>query len=162
MKRGEIYLIKRRDCIGSEIEKVRPAVIVSNNAINATNEVVEVVYLTTQPKKSLLTHVPIESTGIPSVVLCEQIDSISLKLVGKQIGTCHEEELKAIDRALMHSLGLLTEAKATTMSDKEKELEPMMQELSKGEAWLIEELGKMQAERDRYAKMIDVLLGGHI
>ena len=147
MKRGEIYLIKRRDCIGSEISKARPAVIVSNDILNATSRVVEVVYLTTKPKKELPTHACINATGVPSVAICEQIDSVSLQLACAQVGTCSEEEMAAIDRALMASLGLIR---------TEQETEP---ELSKGERWLMQEVAKMQAERDRYVKMLDVLLG---
>lgn len=145
MKRGEIYLIKRRDTIGSEITKTRPAVVVSNDGLNATSEVVEVVYLTTQPKKDMPTHVCIQATGIPSMAICEQIDSVSVQLVCGCVGRCSKEEMEAIDYGLLRSLGLYDEKEAT--------------KLSEGEQWLVQELGKMQAERDRYAKMIDVLLG---
>lgn len=144
MKRGDIYLVKRRDTIGSEITKTRPAVIVSNNALNTTSEVVEVVYLTTSPRKDLPTHAQIHATGVASVAICEQVDSVSVTLIRGQVGTCSEEEMAAIDRALMHSLGLGNEVKVT--------------ERSKGEQWLMTELAKMQAERDRYAKMLDLLL----
>lgn len=151
MKRGEIYLIKRRDCIGSEIMKTRPAVIVSNNALNAASEVVEVVYLTTQPKKDRPEHVHINATGVPSVAVCEQIDSVSLRLVCSRVGTCSEEEMEAIDKGLMCSLGIETP----------KDAEPQaVAELSEGERWLMQELAKMETERDRYAKMVDALLAG--
>lgn len=108
MKRGEIYYISRRANlnVGAEIAKARPAVIVSNNALNATAEVVEVVYLTTSPKKDLPEHVCINSTGVPSTVLCEQIDHVSVQLVDNYCGTCTEEEMAAIDQALLASLGI--------------------------------------------------------
>lgn len=108
MKRGEIYYISRRDSliVGSEAAKSRPGVIVSNDRLNSTASVVEVVYLTTQPKKDLPTHVCLESTGVQSTALCEQIDHVSVNLLGDRCGTCTAEELQAIDRALLVSLGI--------------------------------------------------------
>ena len=108
MKRGEIYFIAHRSTIGSEIAKGRPAIIVSNDALNATSDVVEVVFLTTKPKKELPTHVTINATGIPSTALCEQVNSVSKALVGDYFGRCTEEEMREISVALMRSLGLIS------------------------------------------------------
>lgn len=146
MKRGEAYIVKSRYSVGSEIAKARPAVIVSNDALNATAEVVEVVYLTTKPKKELPTHACIQATGVPSTALCEQIDSVSVTLVCHRVGVCSEKEMAAIDRALMSSIGLGEDKEVT--------------EASKLEQWLMQELVKTQAERDRYAKIIDLFIAG--
>jgi mRNA interferase MazF len=140
MKRGEIYLIKRRDTIGSEISKARPAVIVSSEYLNATSEVVEVVYLTTQPKRDMPTHVCINSTGVPSQVLCEQIDSISTRLAHAKVGECTAEEMKAIDHALLNSLGIKQEPVRAIVTVDEVEL------------------AKVTAERDAYKALVDQML----
>lgn len=145
MRRGEIYYIARRDTVGSELMKARPGVIVSNDSLNTSSPVVEVVYCTTKPKKDQPTHVEIETTGAPCVVLCEQIDSVSTALVGKRCGTCTDEEMAAIDRALLHSLGL----------DGCGRLDDEAQTLK-------EQIEALQAERDRYAKMLDNLLGTNV
>lgn len=115
MKRGEIYYIQRRDTVGTEIMKSRPGIIVSTNGLNATAKTVEVVYLTTAPKKVLPTHVTIESTGRPSTALCEHIDYVSILLVGDYCGRCTDEEMDAIDTALMHSLSLYGQATKENM-----------------------------------------------
>ena len=106
MKRGEIYYITRHDTIGREIQKSRPGVIVSHDILNGTSEVVEVVYLTTAPKKPMPTHVAIQSTGRVSTALCEHIDHVSTLLVGDYCGRCTQEEMEAIDVALARSLSL--------------------------------------------------------
>lgn len=155
MKRGEIYLIKRRDCIGSEINKTRPAVIVSNNLLNATSGVVEVVYLTTSPRKELPTHACIEATGVPSVAICEQIDSVAVQLVCAQVGTCSEKEMADIDRALMHSLGLTGEI---VVAKKEPEAFP--KELAAAALALHTKATKASAERDVYKELLDRILDG--
>lgn len=149
MKRGEIYYIQRRDTVGREITKARPGIVVSHDALNNTSDVIEVVYLTTKDKGDMPTHVTIKATGIPSTALCEQIDSVSTMLVMGRCGTCTPEEMEAVDKALLASLGLSREPEDVKEATK----------LSAGEARLMEQLGALQAERDRYAKMLDVMLG---
>lgn len=108
MKRGEIYFIKRRDTynIGAECPKSRPGVIVSSDLLNDNSEVVMVVYLTTHPKGPLPTHVCINSTGVPSTALCEQIDHVSTLLIGNYCGTCTDEEMAAIEHGMRVALDL--------------------------------------------------------
>ena len=145
MKRGEIYFIFKRDAVGNEIAKARPGIIVSNNAINSTSGVVEVVYLTTQPKKDLPTHVEINSSGCPSVACCEQIDSVSVQLVGNFRGECTAEEMKAIDTALLASLGIEIEEGIEVEESIELNANPA-------------ELAKIIAERDIYKSLVDRML----
>lgn len=106
MKRGEIYYIHHRHTVGKEIAKGRPAIIVSIDVLNNTSEVVEVVFLTTQPKKNLPTHVLIKATGTTSTALCEQVNTVSKTLVGTYFGKCTAEEMKQVDAALRSSLGI--------------------------------------------------------
>lgn len=107
MKRGEIYYIEStyRET-GSEQRGGRPAVIVSNDKNNENSEVVEVVYMTTKPKNDLPTHVFIRSALSPSTVLCEQVNSVSVKRIGTLIGKLTKSELAAVDSALAISLGI--------------------------------------------------------
>jgi mRNA interferase MazF len=137
MRRGEIYLIRHRENIGAEIAKARPGVIVSNNILNSTSGVVEVVYLTTKPKKDLPTHALIHATCTPSTALCEQIDSVAIELIGSYCGTCSEEEMERIDRALLASLGI--DQGVTVTIDTT-------------------EIAKITAERDVYKTMVQQML----
>lgn len=56
-KRGDIFYVMKGNNCGSEMEAGRPAIIVSNNLNNNNSDIVEIVYLTTQPKPELPTHV---------------------------------------------------------------------------------------------------------
>lgn len=78
----------------------------SNNKNNENSNVVEIVYMTTQPKTDLPTHVTVRSTGRISTVLCEQVYSVSTERVGTYIGECTDKEMENIDIALMISLQL--------------------------------------------------------
>lgn len=107
MKRGEIYYIKSNYAeTGNEIRGDRPAVIVSNDKCNEFSPVVEVVFLTTAPKKPLPTHVQIFSASRPSIVQCEQICSVAKERVENLQGKLSEEEMKAVNVALAISIGI--------------------------------------------------------
>ena len=108
IKRGEMFYISRGGASynGSEQHSDRPAVVVSNNKCNENSNVVEIVYMTTQPKTDLPTHVTVRSTGRISTVLCEQVYSVSTERVGTYIGECTDKEMENIDIALMISLQL--------------------------------------------------------
>lgn len=128
MKRGEIYYIEStyRET-GSEQRGGRPAVIVSNDKNNENSEVVEVVYMTTKPKNDLPTHVFIRSALSPSTVLCEQVNSVSVKRIGTLIGKLTKSELTAVDSALAISLGIdFMDPKPAA-----KEAEHLLEEISK-------------------------------
>lgn len=108
MKRGDIYYIERynSDNTGSEQWPGRPAIIVSNDRNNANSTVLEVVYLTTQPKHDLPTHVTIRSADRESIALCEQVTPVALERFGTYKGHVTGKEMENIDIALAISLGL--------------------------------------------------------
>jgi len=104
IRRGDIYFVSPK--INNEEIKTRPAVIVSNNTGNEHSGNVIVAYLTSQEKKNYPMHVIIESTGKESVVLCEHIETISKERLESYMCMATEEEMMAIDNALMLSFGI--------------------------------------------------------
>ncbi len=109
VKRGEIYYIEKSPSFaasGSEMYAGRPAVVVSNESNNGNSSVIEVVYLTTQPKHDLPTHVVIRSAKKNSIAICEQVTSVCVDRIGDYIGTCTDLEMQQVDIALAISLGL--------------------------------------------------------
>ena len=70
IRRGDIYFaIKSRPSKGSvqNASKGRPVIIVSNDMNNEHSETLEIVFLTTAPKKDLPTHVEITSADKKSI-----------------------------------------------------------------------------------------------
>lgn len=111
--RGDIFFVTGSGgkVTGSEIKQDRPAVVVSNDMANKYSPVVEVVFLTSIDKaKHLPTHVDI-ICQIPSIALCEQVNSVSKSRLVTFIRSCTDKEMKSIDKALMVSLGLDEEIK---------------------------------------------------
>lgn len=110
--RGDIFYVKKTGPVtGSEQDAGRPAVIVSNEYGNEYSTIVEVVYLTKQEKTPLPTHCTVVCK-VKSTALCEQIYTVSKERLGEYVKTCTEDEMAAIDRCLMISLGLKDEPDA--------------------------------------------------
>lgn len=135
IRRGEIFYIARGGAsCGSEQYADRPAVVVSNDENNKHSGIIEVVYLTTQPKTELPTHVTIRSTGRVSTVLCEQVTSVSVERVNNYIGQVSEQEMKNIDIALMISLQLDGDSKShkqynETIKKQQEEIDSLKREI---------------------------------
>lgn len=104
--RGEIFFINEGESSGSEQGGARPGIIVSNDGGNKHAPIVEVVYLTSREKKLMPTHVRIKSSPIPSIALCEQIETVYKKRIGKYLAKATMDEMKQIDKALAVSIGL--------------------------------------------------------
>ena len=108
--------------------------MVSNNKNNENSNVVEVVYMTTQPKTDLPTHVTIRSTGRISTVLCEQVYSVSTERIGTYIGEATDKEMENIDIALMISLQLDNGIKTAkeyykTIKEQQEEIDSLKREI---------------------------------
>lgn len=136
IKRGEMFYISRGGASynGSEQHADRPAVVVSNNKNNENSNVIEIVYMTTQPKTDLPTHVTVRSTGRISTVLCEQVYSVSTERVGTYIGECTDKEMENIDIALMISLQLDGNMKTSkkyneTIKEQQEEIDSLKREI---------------------------------
>lgn len=157
VKRGEIYYVSKTSVIGSEQEAGRPAIIVSNNSQNESSTVVEVVYLTTEPKKGLPTHVTIRSAPRQSIALCEQISSVSTLRIGNYIGEVTDREMTQIESALLISLDLWLPEGGDAEHENE-ETEAVSERATEPDMDAIREITKLSAERDIYRELYERLL----
>lgn len=103
--RGDIFFIAEGAYTGSEQNGGRPGVIVSNDVGNKHSPNVEVVFLTSREKKPMPTHVEV-LCKVPSIALCENIQTVSKERLDSFIRSCTTSEMKNIDNALLCSLGL--------------------------------------------------------
>lgn len=178
IRRGDIFYIARGGATtGSEQYADRPAIIVSNNECNKHSNVIEVVYITTQPKEDLPTHVTIRSTGRISIALCEQVSSVSTERVNNYMGRVTDQEMENIDIALMISLGINGNEKAVsqyedTIQKQLQEIDDLKKEIiraqrgtssvsmTSGGAIVVttEEAFRLQVQRDTYKEMYDNLI----
>ncbi|WP_326938123.1 type II toxin-antitoxin system PemK/MazF family toxin [Amycolatopsis cynarae] len=115
MRRGEIRLVDLEPVRGTEANKTRPAVIVSNDGANAVaarlgRGVVTVVPVTSNVNRVYPFQVllPAADCGLKtdSKAQAEQVRSVSVERIGRRTGRVPPAVLAKIDQALRLHLGL--------------------------------------------------------
>jgi mRNA interferase MazF len=115
MRRGEIRLVNLEPSRGAEANKLRPAVLVSNDGANSTAARLGRGVVTVVPVTSNVTRVyPFQvllaasETGLPldSKAQAEQVRSIDVARVGNQLGRLSAELVHELDEALRLHLAL--------------------------------------------------------
>lgn len=112
LHRGEVYLVCFDPSIGSEIQKMRPAVIVQNDIANKYSDVTIVAAITSDVGNKLYpTEVTLDAPegGVAkkSIILLNQLRTIDKSRLLKRIGKITKNTLQKTDRALEISLGLV-------------------------------------------------------
>jgi mRNA interferase MazF len=115
MRRGEIVTVNLDPARGSEASKTRPAVVVSNDAANATATRLGRGVITVVPVTSNTTHIypfqvllPAGQTGLTrdSKAQAEQVRSVAVERVGPPVGKLPAALIAELDQALRVHLSL--------------------------------------------------------
>jgi len=111
MKRGEIYYANLSPAVGSEINKRRPVLIVSNDANNRAADTVTILPITSNVTRVYPFEVLInpEDSGLPkpSKVQAQQVRTISKqRIAGDTVGNLSQEVMQLVDTALKLHLKL--------------------------------------------------------
>lgn len=108
--RGEIWLVNVDPAIGAEINKTRPAIIVSNNINNLYSSTVTVVPISDKGAKVYPVEVLLSSKNIglnkSSKAKCQQIRTVDKKRLMKKLGAISEEEKEELKNAIEIHLGI--------------------------------------------------------
>lgn len=106
MQRGEIWWVNFDPSQGMEIQKCRPAVILTVNALNKARGTVIVVPLSTsaQPRPPIVISLP--SAGENSVAVCDQLCAADKKRFGKKIGYISHIDLAKLTESVKIILGV--------------------------------------------------------
>ncbi|MFI5526053.1 type II toxin-antitoxin system PemK/MazF family toxin [Streptomyces platensis] len=115
MRRGDIYMVDLEPARGSEANKLRPAVIVSNDGANQSVEshqrgVVTVVPLTSNTSRVLSFQVFLgaDECRLPrdSKAQCEQLRAVAADRMLHKVGSVPRQRMAEVDAALRRHLGL--------------------------------------------------------
>lgn len=115
MRRGDIHLVDLDPVVGSEADKRRPAVIVSNEGANQAaarlgRGVVTVVPVTSNVERvySFQVRLPAAATGLvrDSKAQAEQVRSVSVRRIGAHLGSLPQGLMLDLDEALRQHLAL--------------------------------------------------------
>jgi mRNA interferase MazF len=109
-RRGEIWLVDFGEPVGREQGGVRPAVIVSTDAMNEGRSGVVLVVPVTSAHRDLPSHVEIEvgESGLdhPSYAKCEDVKSVSDRRLMNRLGATGPNAMFEIGRLLRYLFDL--------------------------------------------------------
>jgi mRNA interferase MazF len=106
MNRGSVYWVDLNPTTGSEINKLRPCVIVGATPINQARHTVVVVPLSTAAKARPPVTIAVSCLGKQVTAVCDQIRSVDKSRLKNSAGTLSSSDMQALDDGLRQVLVL--------------------------------------------------------
>ena len=106
MKRGEVWWVNFEPSVGGEIQKQRPAVVVSNDASNKHLNRVQVVPITSNVEKLYPSEAYVTLTGDERKALADQVTTVSKTRLKNMIGRLSSADMKKVEQAIRLQLDL--------------------------------------------------------
>ena len=106
IERGEVYWVNFDPSLGGEIQKTRPAIILSNNAANSTLNRVQVVPITSKTGRVYPAEALIELKGEKRKAMADQLTTVSKLRLGSRLGLLGSEDMARVESAIAVQLAL--------------------------------------------------------
>jgi mRNA interferase MazF len=106
IERGEVYWVNLDPSVGGETRKIRPGIIVSNNAANLAMNRVQVVPVTSQIARVYRAEAIVRFRGEERKAMGDQLTTVSKERLGKKIGVLNNEDMVRVEAAIAVQLGL--------------------------------------------------------
>jgi mRNA interferase MazF len=103
LKRYDIYIADLNPTAGTEINKIRPVVIISQNAMNSFLETVVICPLTSKIHPKWRSRIQVTCAGKPAEIVVDQIRTISKLRLHKKIDSLNAEKAQEL-RRIIHEM----------------------------------------------------------
>jgi mRNA interferase MazF len=105
-QRGEVWLVSFDLAIGGEIQKTRPALVISNDTANTLLNRVQVVPISSQVSRLYPAEAFISLNGERRKAMADQITTASKQRFVRRLGALAPEDLATVTRAVCVQLGI--------------------------------------------------------
>ncbi len=110
MRRGEVWWVAFTGSVGGEIQKQRPAVIVSNDSSNTHLNRVQVVPLTSTVERLYPSEAAVIVNGRKYKAMADQLATVSKARLSNRVARLSRSDVEGVERAIRVQLGLLPES----------------------------------------------------
>jgi mRNA interferase MazF len=105
-RRGEVWWVAFDPSLGGEIQKTRPAIILSNDAANTALNRVVVVPLTSQVTKVYPGEALVTVNGEQRKAMADQIMTASKQRLKNKLGSLSRTDMAALENAVLLQIGM--------------------------------------------------------
>jgi mRNA interferase MazF len=105
-KRGEVWWVNFDPSLGSEVQKVRPAIVVSNDSANKHLDRFQVVPLTSNIDRIYPGEAQVIVSKKPGKAMANQLTTVSQRRLSKKYTVLAKPDMLAVDVALKVQLSL--------------------------------------------------------
>jgi mRNA interferase MazF len=106
VRRGDVWWVDLDPTRGGEIRKMRPAVVLTADALNKARRTVVVVPLSTGPMPRPPIVVATASAGAGSVAVCDQVRAVDKSRLTRRVGQLAMADLRVVEDGVRTVLGL--------------------------------------------------------
>jgi mRNA interferase MazF len=106
IKRGEVYWVAFDPSVGGEIQKTRPAIVLSNDASNLALNRVQVVPITSKTDRLYPGEAYVEVRGEMRKAMASQLATASKLRFGNRLAILDATEMERVEAAVAVQLGL--------------------------------------------------------
>ena len=106
IERSDVYWINFDPSLGGEIQKTRPAIVLSNNAANVALNRVQVVPITSKTDRVYPGEAIIELRGEKRKAMADQLTTVSKQRLGSKLGALSSEDMTRVEAAIAVQLAL--------------------------------------------------------